>query len=130
MIDEVMFDLLPLYRSGQASEASCHLVESWLAENPGFRSPTDRVDPVGAETDAAERRALARARRFLKWRRRSYGFAMALTAILFATALNVQGGHIVAANLLMFELPQVFAPIGVAAALCWIVFWRLGEDIR
>src|SRR3954466_3420991 len=127
--DDVIFDLLPLYRAGAASEASRELVQSWLASNPEFDGPCGELGPPRANLEADQQRALNRARKLSRWRRRAYGFAMALTAIFFAVALSVDHGRISGAHLVALQLPRIFAPIGIAAAVCWIAFWRMGKNL-
>ena len=63
----VIVDLWPLYRAGESSDDSRRLVETFLSEDPGFRSDLERsqamtaMPPVQLSPDA-ERIMLADAR--------------------------------------------------------------------
>ena len=91
---DVVSDLWPLYRGGDASQDSRELVEAFLAEDPGFASilqesgratpvvPAMRLSPDG------ERRLLDAARERARLRLLVIGGGIALAAIILLTALG------------------------------------------
>ena len=117
---EIILDLMPLYRSGLASEPSRRLVEAWLAEHPSELpgGAAGRADPEGDDTFAAFA-AFARARRLRRWQRRLYGLAVGLTVLCFSAELHFEGGRLAWARLLAFGHPWAFAPLAAAAAAAW-----------
>jgi hypothetical protein len=122
--DEVILDLLPLYRSGLASPATQRLVAAWLAAHPEFdevgASPPQAGDGLGA---------LAEARRLARWRRRLYGLAIGLSVLLLTTHIRSDGGRIIAVRLVGFEHPAGFAVLAVCAAAAWYGYWRITKRI-
>jgi hypothetical protein len=126
--DDVIRDLLPLYRSGLASPATEALVGAWLAAHPEFGETDAPAQP--ASSDAGALRALSEARRLARWRRRLYGVSIGLTVLLFTTRLTFDKGHLVAVHLVALELPGVFGPIALCAAAGWYGYWRLSARVR
>jgi len=125
---EIILDLMPLYRSGLASEPSRRLVEDWLSEHPSERigDGAERGDPQGDEAFAA----FARARRLRRWQRRLYGIAMGLTALCFSAQFHFHEGRLDSARLLAFDHPWAFAPLVAAAAGAWAGYAWLRRRLR
>jgi hypothetical protein len=121
---EIILDLMPLYRSGLASEPSRRLVEAWMAEHPAERAA--RADPHDPEGFAA----FARARRLRRWLRRLYGLAFALTAISLSTRFHFAGGRLESARLVALDQPLAFAPAVLGAAAAWIAYFWLRRRLR
>jgi hypothetical protein len=117
---DIVLDLLPLYRSGMASDATRRLVEAWLREQ-GEDPESPTATPAGDEG----LRALLRAKALLRWQRRLYGFAIGLTVLSCTTHARFENGRLAAAHLLAFDHPWVFAPIGIAALGCWAGYFRI-----
>ena len=113
---EIILDLMPLYRSGLASEPSQRLVEAWLSEHPAERP--DAVERDDPEADAAFA-AFVRARQLRRRQRRLYGIAVGLTVLCLSTQLHFEGGRLASARLLAFDHPLAFAPLIAAAAASW-----------
>jgi hypothetical protein len=126
--DDVIRDLLPLYRSGLASPATAALVADFLAAHPEFAEPDLAVHSQASDADAL--RALSAARRLARWRRRLYGVSIGLTVLLFTTRLTFDKGHLVAVHLVALELPGTFGPIALCAAAAWYFYWRLSARVR
>ena len=114
---EIILDLMPLYRSGLASEPSRRLVEAWLCEHPA-ESRDEDTGRSHADADEAFL-AFARARRLRRWQRRLYGIAIGLTVLCFSAEFHFEGGRLTSARLLAFDHPLAFAPLIAAAALAW-----------
>jgi hypothetical protein len=119
--DDVIFDLLPLYRAGRASEASRALVETWLA-----RHPTLSVGPT--EDSEAERSSalsvLRAAKRRARMRRWLFGLALGLTGVLCSVGISREPGDFVRVRLMALDFPWQFAPVAIAATLLWLLYWR------
>jgi hypothetical protein len=126
--DDVIQDLLPLYRSGLASPDSAALVAEWLAAHPDFTEADGALQPPPSDVDAL--RALSAARRLSRWRRRLYGVSIGLTVLLLTTRLTFEQGHLVAVHLVALELPGVFGPIALSAAAGWYGYWRLSARVH
>ena len=125
---EIIFDLMPLYRSGLASEPTRRLVEAWLREHPTERPGGDaqRSDLEAEDAFAA----FARARRLRRWQRRLYGIAIGLTVLCFSAEFHFEGGRLASARLLAFDYPWVFAPLIAAATASWAGYAWLRRRLR
>jgi hypothetical protein len=120
MIDrDIILDLLPLYRAGLGSPTTRALVAAWLAEHPELDGGSDH------NRDGEDwRDTLARARRIARWRRWTFGIAIALTVICLAIEIDLTG-HPPTVRLLALKAPLAFAPIALAAIVAWIAYWLL-----
>jgi hypothetical protein len=80
LTDDVIRDLLPLVREGEASADTRALVEAYLATHPGLAEESRRAEawtlPGVAPVGDDERRALRRTKQLLA--RRSWSLALAL----------------------------------------------------
>jgi len=125
---EIILDLMPLYRSGLASQPSRKLVEAWLGEHPAerFEDLGGSADPEGTEVLAA----FARARRLRRLQRRLYAIAVGLTVLCFSVQLHFEGGRLAWARLLAFDHPLAFAPLIAAAAASWAGYAWLRRRLR
>jgi hypothetical protein len=122
--DDVILDLLPLYRSGLASPATGRLVAAWLAAHPEFDEagapPPQAGDGLGA---------LAEARRLARWRRRLYGLAIGLSVLLLTTHVQSDAGRITSIRLVGLEHPVGFAVLALCAAAAWYSYWRITKRL-
>ena len=121
---DIIFDLLPLYRAGLASDASRHAVDAWFAAHPedGLKP---RAAPDRDLTASLDRARLLRRR--LRW---LYGLAIAFTAFSFGFELRFDGGGLVSVRLLALDYPLAFAPVMVAALASWIGYFWLKRRLR
>lgn len=112
--DDIILDLVPLYRAGLGSPATRAAVEAWLSAQ-GEVVPARRGDDglLGA---------MATARRLARWRRRWFAAAVTLTALCLSVGIDVPSGRV---RLLALELPHLLAPVALAAVAAWLVYWRL-----
>jgi hypothetical protein len=124
---EIILDLLPLCQSGLASEQSRRLVEAWLRDHPEAQADSP-AGPGAAGGDGIE--ALARARRLRRWQRWLYGLAIGFTVLCFTAEFHIESGRLVSAQLVALKLPLLFAPVILAAILCWLGYFRLKRRLR
>ena len=127
--DDVILDLLPLYRSGLASPASEHLVRAWLAAHPDFDA-RGRAPAAPAPADAAELRALDQARRLLRLRRRLYGISIGFTVLLLSVRIDFAHGQAPRFGLALLEYPLACSAVALCAAVSWFAYWRLSRFTR
>jgi hypothetical protein len=124
MIDrDIILDLLPLYRAGLGSTKTRALVEAWLEEHPEHDEA-----PAAMPESTAWRAPFERARRVARWRRRTYGVAIALTVLSLALHLGTGPDGAFEVRLLALEFPVLFAPLALAAAIAWTIYWRIARS--
>lgn len=129
--DDVIRDLLPLYRAGEVSTDTRRLVEAYLEAHPALAEEARREDewrlpatPPPAETDAldAERMALARTKRLLAWK------SWVMAAAIFFTAAPLSFGSTDETGLrwLMWDgHPRLAAGSLVLGLASWAVYLGL-----
>jgi hypothetical protein len=125
---EIILDLMPLYRSGLASEPSRRLVEAWLADHPAERSGV--ADAPADPGDSGRYAAFAQARRLRRWLRWLYGLAIGLTVLSLSTQFHLAGGQVESARLLALDHPLAFAPVILGAAAAWAGYAWLRRRLR
>lgn len=137
---EVILDLLPLYMAGEASPATCTLVEEFLRQDAELRAQLNGgsikdliVLPSGkAEMPVdLELRSLRRTRGLLKWQRRLYGWGLAFSIASISGVGYWQNGHPVF-HFFLSSYPRLFVPCISLAVSCWInyfiLLWRLRSN--
>ena len=131
----VIRDLLPLYLAGEASSASCKLVEEHLAANPDLarlaRAAADEELSRNATASAlpppsAEKSALDATRRLLRWRSWLMGGAIFATLLPFSVYGSDRGIEF----FLLRDAPATAALSLFAAAVLWLAFWRVSRKLR
>jgi len=122
--DDVILDLLPLYRSGAASPATEQLVRGWLAAHPEFDDT-----PAAAPPGDAEVRAFAQARLLARWRRRLYGLAIGLSVLLLTTNITSEQGRVRSIRLVGLDHPVGFVVLALCAAGAWYGYWRISKRL-
>ncbi len=121
---DIIFDLLPLYRAGLASDASRRAVDAWFAAHPD-----DGLKPKAAP--ATDRTAsLDRARQLRRRLRWLYELAIAFTVFSFGFGLRFDGSGLASARLLALDHPLAFAPVMLAALACWTGYFLLKRQLR
>ncbi len=131
----VIRDLLPLYLAGEASPASCKLVEEHLAANPDLA----RLAAAAADADlsriatasvlpppSAEKSALEATRRLLRWRSWLMGGAIFATLLPFSVYGSDRGIEF----FVLRDAPATAAISLFAAAVLWLAFWRVSRKLR
>ena len=121
---DIIFDLLPLYRAGLASDASRRAVDAWFATHPedGLKPPARPDEDLAASFDRARQ-----LRRRLRW---LYGLAIAFTAFSFGFELRFDGNSLASARLLALDYPLAFAPVMMAALASWLGYFWLKRRLR
>jgi anti-sigma factor RsiW len=125
---DVIFDLLPTYFSGEASEDTRRLVESFMAADPEFGRmarrfhEASRKPPAAPSPPDAERDAFERARKLVDRRNEAFGGGVGFTlGALFALAAGLFGGDAGPGG---FVIAGVF---GMVAAMSWASWYRTGR---
>lgn len=126
--EDVVIDLLPLYFAGDASPASCALVDAYFAAHPDFAQamhagqgapvlPATTVDPHGGTV------ALKRIRTLLRWRA-----ALIASAVFCSlTPLSFIFEHDRLGFFMLRDAPMAaLIWIGIAA-LAWMAVFTLGR---
>ena len=133
---EVISDLLPLYASGEASPATCALVEAWLGNDPELareaRALAAAPPPLAAPAPSPELelQSLSRTRRVLARMRWSLAGAMFLTALSLATEIRFEQGRLQSVRMLLFHYPWVFGTALALAGAFWLAYFSLRRRLR
>jgi len=135
---EIILDLLPLYAAGEASPETCILVEEYLKRDAELRNQLDRdgMENLAAISVSAtalpvdlELRSFRRTRHLLRWQRRVYGLAFALSIASLGGVGYIQQGQPVF-HFFFHYYPQVFVPCISLAVCCWINYFVLSWRLR
>ncbi len=129
---EVIHDLYPLYREGEASEDTRRLVEEFLEDDPELAQLLAHRGEVGLpdldapapETDA-EMATLARAKRLVTLRSVLMGLAIFFTML----PLSVYGDED-SVTWVFLGTPRLFAALVLVAAGLWIGFAVVNRRLR
>ncbi len=133
---DVIVDLLPVYMSGDASDATKAIVDDYLRSDPDlaaqvragtalrFDAPASGAPSPALEAQALEVRALQIARRRLALMRWLFGLACFSSAISLGIEVRRDNGHVDVALLLMRYPRTMIAPAIIALAL-WIAYFAL-----
>ena len=120
--ENVILDLLPAVRSGQASAESRQLVEQFLDANPQiarFAALMPTPDP------ALELRALQRTRQELG--RASWTKGVAIFLTLLPLSFVFDDSHM---RFLLADYPAAMVGMWIAAAALWVHFYRYSRASR
>jgi hypothetical protein len=135
---EVILDLLPLFASGEASAETRALVEEYLRQDPELRGQLDlnRLDELktslapGVTLPAeAELRSLRRTQSLLRWQRRAYGWALALTVVSVSGVGYIRDGRPVF-HFFFLDHPQLLGSCAVLAVSCWLNYFVFRLRLR
>lgn len=126
--EDVVLDLLPLYFGGDASAASCAMIEAYFEEHPRFaqavRAAQVNVPGVpGAAAPNSGHAAITRVRRQLRWR--SALMAIAIFCSLAPFTFAFDDGRIV--YFMWRDAPLTAAVYAAVAALVWMA---IGFSVR
>jgi hypothetical protein len=121
---DIIFDLLPLYRAGLASDASRREVDAWFAAHP-----EDGLKPA-ARPDQDLTASLDRARQLRRRLRWLYGLAIAFTVFSLGIQLRFDDSGLASVRLLALDYPLAFAPVMLAALAGWIGYFWLKRRLR
>jgi anti-sigma factor RsiW len=127
---DVINDLLTVYLAGEASPDTRAIVDEWLRTDPELarqaaEAGRGELPPVRLPEPTAERRALSRTRRWLRWRMILLGVAIYVTTLPLTVVFNSHGFR----GLLIEDWPERIAVMTLAAAL-WIAFIAVTRGVR
>jgi len=132
---DVILDLLPLYVSGEASDETRQIIETYLREHPGVASLASEMaeaarlmDEPAAVPDLsnAQVRTLQRVRRAVQYRNGALGVALAYTLAPFSFV--VSGGSF--RWLILDQYPQAAMTFLVLAVIFWGIYVYLRIQTR
>ncbi|HEY7501066.1 MAG TPA: hypothetical protein VH740_21265 [Vicinamibacterales bacterium] len=127
---DIVVDLLPLYRSGEASRDTRAAVEEYLQRDPSLGRLADAGEDESAVASAPsladdiERSAVERTRRRL--RARSWTLAIALLCTLLPFSFGIGSGF----NFVMFRDVPWSRALWAVAVVLWIWYVRLHRGAR
>jgi hypothetical protein len=134
---EVILDLLPVYISGEASPATCTLVEEYARQDTevAHRIQALRADslvgaPLPELPPELELRTLYRTRRLLVLQRWLFGFAICFTAISLSSRLSFREGRLREFHFLIQDYPVQFGIFVGLALICWIAYFLIRRRLR
>ena len=128
--DDVILDLLPLYQSGEASEDSCLLVESYLQQHPELAQMIDqtqlKLEALAAATwqdTQVEKKTLKRVKQVLRLRSILFGVALFFSVMPLASAGNSEQGLV---WLMIRDWPGTAVFFILLALITWgLYYWTL-----
>ncbi len=135
---DVIVDLLPLYLSGEASGDTRSLVEQYLSRDEALALQVrlHLTDGLGAGAALAqlppelELRSLTRTRALLRRQRWLFGVAIGLSLLTLTTEISFEGSRVTGLRFLVRDYPLVFAPIALAAIVCWFAYLKGARRLR
>jgi anti-sigma factor RsiW len=127
---DIVKDLLAVCAAGEASADTRALVEEWLCSDPELarqaaRAETEALPDGPAPAPTAEKQALDRTRRHLRWRTVLLGLAAYVSTLPFSVTFGSSGYE----GLLIKDWPQRVVVASIAALL-WVVYWRVARRAR
>ena len=134
---EVILDLLPVYLSGEASPATCTLVEEYMKQDSELaqRIRLQWVDNLAKAVPSAlppdlELRSLRRTRSLLNWQRWLFGFGIFFLAMSLSNEFSFEGGHLKEFHFLVRDYPVEFGACLVLGLACWIAYFSIRRRLR
>ena len=133
---EVILDLMPLYASGEASQATRDLVDEYLKTDPELAERVRALGPQGFPRDAPalppelELRSLGRTRRLLSLQRWLFALAITFTALSLTSEITFHGGGIRQFRLLIIDYPLQFGTCLAVAIGCWAGYHAVRRRLR
>jgi anti-sigma factor RsiW len=126
---DVVKDLLTVYLAGEASEDTRGLVDEWLKADPELANQVERarrseLPEVPPPPPSAEKLALDRTRRRLRWRSILLGAAIYFSTLPLTVTFG-RGGY---RGLLLHDWASRGVALAIAAAL-WIGYWRMSRRL-
>lgn len=134
---EVIMDLLPVYISGEASPATCALVEEYARQDAdiahriqALRAGNLVEAPLPDLPPELELRTLHRTRRLLALQRWLFGFGICFSAISLSSKLSFRDGRLMEFHFLIRDYPLLFGSFAVIALICWIAYFLVRRRLR
>lgn len=123
--EDVIIDLYPLYESGEASEATQQLVESYLQQHPEFakmltsvNKNLDSLETISPQS-TQEKETFMRVKRNLRIRSILFGIALFCTVMPLSMAGNSNEG---VTWLMLRDAPAVAGLLGITAVFLWLAY--------
>jgi anti-sigma factor RsiW len=138
---DVIRDLLPAYVSGEASDDTRRLVESFLEADPSFAEEARAwiaatteippVEPVRGDADG-QTRALRRTKRILRWQQLWLALASTFTlnAVTLGFSFRIEAGHVAIQWMALPGQSAVVVFVAIVAAGFWVVYAANARRIR
>jgi hypothetical protein len=128
---DVIYDLLPLYFGGQASEDTKTLIAEFFKADPEFGRMAERFATLmNAEREprSLDRAVLAlrRTRRFVRYRNQLIGFAACYSLLPFSFWFEKGGITWVMAR----DNPRMAVLFALGGLACWIAAYVVGRQSR
>lgn len=134
---DVILDLLPLYVAGEASPATCVLVEDYLKGDPELaaRARELKAEQGVSSPDLGPRQEIAmqsfrRTRRVLAWQRWLFAMGVAFTAISFSTTISFHGTQVTGVRMLIFDKPLTMGAMLLIGLACFVAYYFLRRRHR
>jgi hypothetical protein len=134
---DVILDLLPLYLSGEASQATRTLVEEYMKQDTALaqRIRLQWADNFATAVPSAlppdlELRSLRRTRSLLNWQRWLFGFGIFFSATSLSNQISFEGGHLKEFHFLVRDYPAEFGICLVLGLACWISYFSIRRRLR
>jgi hypothetical protein len=134
---EVILDLLPVYLAGEASPATCALIDEYLKQDLELAQYV-RDSSVQKLANLAQRplspdielRSLHRARALIGWQKWLFGLGITFTALSFTSEISFDGGRLREFHFLVRDYPAQFGSFAVLALICWIIYYAIRRRLR
>jgi len=128
--ENVINDLLPAYLSGEASEDTIALVESYLSKHPELKKQLSEIsipqtvhEPVDFDLQLMER-----TKKMIKYRSLCFGFALFFSCLPFTFA-DISGDN--RGVFWLWESFQLGAYLsGFIALMLWLIYIRIQKNLR
>jgi len=134
---EVVLDLLPVYLAGEASPATCALIEEYAKQDAELAESIriQRSDNFAKAAPSAlgpeqELRSLRRTRSVLGWQRWLFGLAIFFTAMSLSNSFSFEGWRLKDFHFLLSDYPVEFGICLVLGLACWIGYFSIRRGLR
>lgn len=126
---EVIVDLLPLYASGEASPATCRLVEHYLSDDPELMKELQQLqtdDPLDSSVlqlpPELAMESLRRTKALLARQRWLSSFGWLFTVLAFSSQMDIGRNGISNFHLLLQRSPAVFGSFLALGLSSWAAY--------
>jgi len=134
---EVILDLIPVYLAGDASPATCALIDEYLRQDSELaqRVRTLSVDSLATIPRAPlpsdmEVRALRRARALIGWQKWLFGLGITFTALSLSNETSFEAGRLREFHFLIRDYPAQFGAFAALALICWVSYYVIRRRLR
>ena len=129
----VIVDLIPLYLAGELSPETRTVVDDYLQSDPALAARVKAVSAESLSFEAGDVSAIPdlellsvrRTRTLLAWQRWLFGLALGFSAVGLSVAASLGNGRVGNVHLMVRDYPIPFGTCLLAAAGCWVGYYRL-----